>query len=111
MFGSIVRTAGYVDTAYGIFHEWKMSGPHYNNYADPRVGSPITTQYHWWNTAEVSWYGPILRTGCSSADTVYSGPFTSMHSLTSVNSASIGSGSLVLRTNYIFGLSFTDEKH
>ena len=43
MFGSNVRSAGYDDTDYGIFHDWKMSGYHYNDYADPRVGSPITS--------------------------------------------------------------------
>ena len=27
----------------GIFNDWKMSGAAYNDYADYRVGSPITT--------------------------------------------------------------------
>lgn len=27
----------------GLFHDWKMSGRYYNNYADSRVGSPTTT--------------------------------------------------------------------
>ena len=27
----------------GLFLNWKMSGYHYNDYADIRVGSPITT--------------------------------------------------------------------
>jgi len=38
----------YVATAIGLFHDWKMSGVAYNDYADPRVGSPITTMsvYH-----------------------------------------------------------------
>ena len=38
----------YVATAIGLFHDWKMSGVAYNNYADSRVGSPITitSVYH-----------------------------------------------------------------
>lgn len=42
MFGGNVRSAGFDVTGFGIFHDWKMSGPYYNNYADPRVGSRLS---------------------------------------------------------------------
>ena len=84
----------------GLYHDWKMSGSYYNNYADYRVGSPITTQYHWWNTADVSWHGPILRIGCDAANMNVCGQFVSMHSYTNVSSTAIGSIILVFHINY-----------
>lgn len=38
----------HLDTAIGLFHDWKMSGVAYNDYANYRVGSPITitSVYH-----------------------------------------------------------------
>ena len=38
MFGNF-KEDKFVVTTFGLFHDWKMSGPHYNNYADSRVGS------------------------------------------------------------------------
>lgn len=89
-----------VDICYGLFHDWKMSGPHYNNYADIRVGSPITTQYHWWNTAEASWHGPILRVDGTYRTILEYELFAGMHSPLDMTYPTIGSGSLILRTNY-----------
>lgn len=99
MFGSIFYTSGRVDTSYGLFHDWKMSGSYYNNYADYRVGSQ-TTQYHWWNTAEASWHGPILRVGGTYSTILEYGLFAGMHSPLDMTYQFIGSGSLILRTIY-----------
>ena len=48
MSGGFFNDVWYGATGFGIFLNWKMSGPHYNDYADSRVGSPITTMsvYH-----------------------------------------------------------------
>lgn len=82
----------YVATAIGLFHDWKMSGVVYNDYADPRVGSPITTHYHWWDGSSGNWHGPVLRTGGypSEFHTTH-GQFISMHSEISVVHEVIGS--------------------
>ena len=37
----------------GVFNDWKISGVGYNDYANFRVGSPITTHYHWWDTGTI----------------------------------------------------------
>ena len=84
----------------GIFDDWKMSGSYYNDYADYRVGSPITTHYHWWNTAVADWHGPILRVGCSFEVNCENGSFVSMHSPLNETYPTIGSGSLFLYTIY-----------
>lgn len=53
MFGCIFNGIDmYTGTTTGLFHDWKMSGPYYNDYADHRVGSPIT---------EVSWMSALTR--------------------------------------------------
>lgn len=84
----------------GLFVDWKMSGSYYNNYADYRVGSPITTHYHWWNTAEASWHGPILRVGGTYSTILEYGQFAGMHSPLDMIYPTLGSGSLVFHTNY-----------
>ena len=87
-------------TTPGLFHDWKMSGSYYNNYADPRVGSPITSDYHKWSTSDRDWYGPILRTGGWNDNLHECGPFACMYSRLETSLSVFGSVILVFHTNY-----------
>ena len=84
----------------GLFVDWKMSGSYYNNYADYRVGSPITTHYHKWSTSNWDWYGPILRIGGSHEYLHECGPFDCMYSRLETALYVFGSVILVFYTNY-----------
>lgn len=102
MFGCIFNGIDMVTgTTSGLFHDWKMSGPHYNNYADIRVGSPTTTQYHKWDASDHDWYGPILRIGGSHEYMHECGQFDCMYSRLETALYVFGSVILVLRTNYL----------
>ena len=92
--------AAYLDTGIGLFHDWKMSGVAYNNYADYRVGSPITMHYHKWSTSDYDWCGPFLRIGCSYDYLHESGPFACLYPWAGTSISVLGSGSLFLHTNY-----------
>ena len=80
MFGSFFSDEWFGVGGSGLFYDWKMSGPHYSDYADYRVGSPITMHYHKWSTSDSDWYGPILRIGGSHEQLHECGQFACMYS-------------------------------
>ena len=84
----------------GVFVNWKMSGVAFNDYADYRVGSPITSDYHWWDLTYSSWHGPFLRAGGGFDEIVKCGQFANMPSPLDMTYVTVGSGSLFLHTNY-----------
>ena len=100
MFGEQIEHYVSIATGFGVFVDWKMSGYHYNDYADIRVGSPITTYYHKWSTSDHDWYGPILRIGGSHEQPHESGQFVCMYSRLETALYVFGSVILVLHTNY-----------
>lgn len=100
MFGCFFDNVYMGVTGPGMFCDWKMSGYHYNDYVDYRVGSPITSDYHWWDVWETDWHGPILRIGGAEASAGCYGQFISMHSPINMTYHTLGSGSLFLYTNY-----------
>lgn len=104
MFGSFCQNkfnGGVVagPNAHGLFFDWKMSGEAFTDYSDYRVGSQ-TTHNHWWDTAEASWHGPILRVGGTYYTILENGQFASMHSPLDTSYPILDSVILVFHTNY-----------
>ena len=99
MFGGQIEHYTSIATGFGVFVDWKMSGYHYNDYADPRVGSPITSDYHLWHHDSghsTSWG---YSTGCTWDATPRSGIFV-VETAPALYHPGIGSGSLFFHTNY-----------
>ena len=99
MFGCFFDNVYMGVTGPGMFCDWKMSGYHYNDYVDYRVGSQ-TTQYHKWSTSDRDWNGPILRIGGSHEQPHESGQFVCMYSRLETALYVFGSVILVFHTNY-----------
>lgn len=91
MSGGFFNDPNTVATTCGLFENWKMNGDYFPGYSEYRVGSPITTHYHWWDTSYSYWHGPILRTGGSYELKCENGQFVCMHSPTSINVDFVGS--------------------
>ena len=91
LFGGQIEHYASIATGFGVFVNWKISGAAYNDYADYRVGSPITTHYHWWDTSDYDWYGPIIRAGGSFEYSLIPGIFSSMCSKLSTSNVVLGS--------------------
>lgn len=100
MFGGHIEHYTSIATGFGVFVAWKMSGSHYNNYADYRVGSPITTHYHRWDTSDYDLHGPFLRIGCSYDYLHECGPFACITARLETSLSIFGSVILVFHTNY-----------